>query len=49
VPVNASDGVTTSFPVPTATLPLVVLNPALKPQEAALRKQIDAAYFPTPR
>jgi hypothetical protein len=43
--VNASGGVTTSYLVPTATLPLVVLNPALKPQEAALRKQIDAAYF----
>lgn len=41
---NAKGGVTTSYLVPTATLPLVVLNPALKSQEAALRKQIDAAY-----
>jgi hypothetical protein len=43
--VNSVGGVTTSYLVPTPTLPLVVLNPWLKPQEAQLRKQIDAAYF----
>ena len=43
--VNSLGGVTTSYLVPTATLPLVVLNPSLKSQEALLRKQIDAAYF----
>ena len=41
---NAKGGVTTSYLVPTQTLPLVVLNPSLKSQEATLRKQIDAAY-----
>lgn len=41
---NAKGGVTTSYLVPTPTLPLVVLNPSLKAQEATLRKQIDAAY-----
>ncbi len=43
--VNSQGGVTTSYLVPTPTLPLVVVNPWLKSQEAALRKQIDAAYF----
>lgn len=42
---NALGGVTTSYLVPTPTLPLVILNPKLKAQEAQLRKQIDAAYF----
>ncbi len=42
---NSQGGLTTSYLVPTATLPLVALNPSLKPQEALLRKQIDAAYF----
>jgi hypothetical protein len=42
---NAKGGVTTSYLVPTETLPLVALNPRLKAQEAALRRQIDAAYF----
>ena len=42
---NAKGGVTTRYLVPTKTLPLVTLNPKLAPQAAALRKQIDAAYF----
>jgi len=42
---NAKGGVTTSYLVPTETLPLVALDPRLKAQEADLRKQIDAAYF----
>lgn len=41
---NAKGGITTSYLVPTKTLPLVALNPSLKAQEATLRKQIDAAY-----
>ena len=41
---NALGGVTTSYLVPTPTLPLVMLNPKLKPKEAQLRKTIDAAY-----
>ncbi len=41
---NAKGGVTTSYLVPTKTLPLVALNPNLKVQEASLRQQIDAAY-----
>jgi hypothetical protein len=41
---NAKGGVTTSYLVPTETLPLVALDPSLKAQEATLRKQIDAAY-----
>lgn len=41
---NTLGGVTTSYLVPTPTLPLVMLNPKLKPQEAAMRKTIDAAY-----
>ena len=41
---NALGGVTTSYLVPTPTLPLVMLNPKLKAQEAAMRKTIDAAY-----
>lgn len=46
---NAKGGVTTSYLVPTKTLPLVTLNPKLAPQEAALRKTIDAAYNRTPK
>lgn len=42
---NAKGGVTTSYLVPTKTLPLVALNPKLAAQEAALRKTIDAAYI----
>lgn len=42
---NAKGGVTTSYLVPTKTLPLVTLNPKLAPQEAALRKTVDSAYF----
>lgn len=42
---NAKGGVTTSYLVPTKTLPLVTLNPKLASQEAALRKTIDAAYI----
>ena len=42
---NVKGGVTTRYLVPTKTLPLVTLNPKLAPQAAALRKQIDAAYF----
>ncbi len=41
---NSLGGVTTSYLVPTPTLPLVMLNPKLKPQEAKLRKKIDAGY-----
>lgn len=41
---NSLGGVTTSYLIPTPTLPLVMLNPKLKPQEAKLRKTIDAAY-----
>jgi len=42
---NLKGGVTTSYLVPTKTLPLVTMNPSLAPQAAALRKQIDSAYF----
>ncbi len=42
---NIKGGVTTSYLVPTKTLPLVTMNPKLAPQEAALRKQIDSAYI----
>jgi hypothetical protein len=42
---NAKGGVTTSYLVPTKTLPLVMLNPKLAPQEASLRKTIDSAYI----
>ena len=46
---NAKGGVTTSYLVPSTTLPLVSLNPKLKPQEAQLRKIIDSFYTrPTP-
>lgn len=46
---NAKGGVTTSYLVPTKTLPLVALNPKLAPQEAALRTTIDAAYNRPPK
>lgn len=42
---NSLGGVTTSYLIPTPTLPLVVVNPKLKAQEAQLRKTIDAAYI----
>lgn len=42
---NTAGGVTTSYLIPTPTLPLVMLNPKLKSQEAQLRKVIDAAYI----
>lgn len=41
---NSLGGVTTSYLVPSATLPLVKLVPALKPQEAVLKKIIDKGY-----
>ena len=41
---NSLGGVTTNYLVPTATLPLVTLFPFLKPQEAALKKIVDAGY-----
>ena len=41
---NSLGGVTTSYLVPTPTLPLVMLNPKLKAKEAQLRKTIDAGY-----
>lgn len=45
VKTNPKGGVTTSYLVPTKTLPLVTLNPKLAPQEAALRKTVDSAYI----
>jgi hypothetical protein len=42
---NVKGGVTTSYLVPTKTLPLVTLNPKLAPQATALRKLIDSAYI----
>lgn len=46
---NSLGGVTTSYLVPTATLPIVTLNPKLKGQEAQLRTIIDSFYTrPTP-
>ncbi len=44
VDVNAKGGTTTHYLVPTATLPLVQLNPRLKPREAELKAKIDAGY-----
>lgn len=44
VETNAKGGTTTHYLVPTATLPLVQLNPKLKSQEAALKAKIDAGY-----
>lgn len=45
VTTNSLGGVTTSYLVPTAELPLVTANPALKPQEARLRAIVDSAYL----
>ena len=42
---NALGGVTTDYLIPTTTLPLVIANPALKPQEAQLKAIIDSAYI----
>ncbi len=42
--VNSLGGVTTSYFIPSETLPLVELLPFLAPQEEALRKIIDAGY-----
>ncbi len=41
---NSLGGVTTNYLVPAATLPIVDLFPFLKPQEAKLKKIIDAGY-----
>ena len=42
---NIKGGVTTSYLVPTKTLPLVTMNPKLAPQADSLRKLIDSAYI----
>lgn len=42
---NTLGGVTTSYLIPAAELPLVRLIPALKPREAELKKIIDGAYI----
>lgn len=42
--VNSKGGVTTTYLVPTKTLPIVQLLPFLKPREAELKAKIDAAY-----
>jgi hypothetical protein len=44
VTTNSLGGVTTSYLLPAAQLPLVRLIPALKPREAELKKVIDSAY-----
>lgn len=44
VTTNSLGGVTTSYLVPAERLPLVQLVPALAPQEARLKKIVDAAY-----
>ena len=41
---NSLGGVTTSYLIPTETLPLVTLNPWLAPYEAKLKAKIDKAY-----
>lgn len=41
---NSKGGVTTTYLVPTKTLPLVQLLPFLKSQEASLKAKIDAGY-----
>lgn len=41
---NSKGGVTTTYLVPTKTLPIVQLLPFLKPREAELKAKIDAAY-----
>jgi hypothetical protein len=42
---NSLGGVTTNYLIPTTTLPLVIDNPALKPQEAQLKAIVDSAYI----
>lgn len=42
--VNSLGGVTTHYLVPTATLPLVQLFPALAPMAAQLKAQVDSGY-----
>lgn len=44
VTTNGLGGVTTSYLIPAAELPLVRLIPALKPREAELKKLVDSAY-----
>ncbi|WP_343038986.1 PE-PPE domain-containing protein [Mycolicibacterium chubuense] len=44
VTVNSQGGTTTHYLIPTTTLPLVQLFPALKPKEAELKAKIDAGY-----
>lgn len=44
VTTNSMGGVTTSYLAPATHLPLVKLIPALAPQEARLKKIVDAAY-----
>lgn len=44
VTTNSLGGVTTSYLIPAAELPLVRLIPSLKPREAELKKLIDSAY-----
>lgn len=41
---NSKGGTTTTYLVPTKTLPLVQLLPFLKPREAELKAKIDAGY-----
>ncbi|MDG4666897.1 PE-PPE domain-containing protein [Mycobacterium sp. 236(2023)] len=41
---NSKGGVTTTYLVPTKTLPIVRLLPFLKSQEASLKAKIDAGY-----
>lgn len=41
---NSKGGVTTTYLVPTKTLPIVQLLPFLKPREAELKAKIDAGY-----
>lgn len=45
VTVNSLGGVTTSYLIPPARLPLVQLNPWLAPQEAKLKATVDSAYI----
>lgn len=44
VKTNSLGGVTTSYLIPAAELPLVRLFPSLKPREAELKKIVDSAY-----
>lgn len=45
VTTNSLGGVTTSYLIPAAELPLVRLIPSLKPREAELKQIIDSAYI----